>query len=173
VVGIHVLHDGVIDKDGVSNLAQPDLYDSYVNMSKQLLSPHSFTNSFMIVTLVDRGYISDEDTSIYNPGLTLLTESEKERLTSAIIASKKAAVNENQWSENNKFAFEFLRDKLDPFHTYELGGYLAVLPSLALVVYLGVLAVQQTARNLYPAAYFGGIAILVLPAIVLIVLGPQ
>lgn len=127
----------------------------------------------VIVTLVDRGYISDEDTSIYNPGLTLLTESEKERLTAAIIAAKKAAVNENQWGDNNKFAFEFLRDKLDPFHTYELRGYLGVLPSLALVVYLGVLAVQQTARNLYPVAYFGGIAILVLPAVVLIVLGPQ
>ncbi len=111
------------------------------------LSLGSLTLS-LIVTLVDRGYISDEDTSIYNPGLTLLTESEKERLTSAIIASKKAAVNENQWSENNKFAFEFLRDKLDPFHTYELRGYLAVLPTLALVVYLGVMAVQQTARNL-------------------------
>jgi hypothetical protein len=158
-----------------SKMAHPDPYNINRDMSKQLLSLvlHSFTNSVMIVTLVDRGYISDEDTSIYNPGLTLLTESEKERLTSAIIASKKAAVNENQWSENNKFAFEFLRDKLDPFHTYELRGYLAVLPTLALVVYLGVLAVQQTARNLYPAAYFGGIAILVLPAIVLIVLGPQ
>jgi hypothetical protein len=127
----------------------------------------------MLVTLVDRGYISDEDTSIYNPGLTLLTESEKERLTTAIIATKKAAVNANQWSENNKFAFEFLRDKLDPFHTYELKGYLKILPSFALVVYLAVLAVQQTARNLYPAAYFGGVAILVLPAIVLIALGPQ
>jgi hypothetical protein len=32
----------------------------------------------MIVTLTrTSGYISDEDTSIYNPGLTLLTESEE------------------------------------------------------------------------------------------------
>jgi hypothetical protein len=160
-----VLHHGIITKHSKrGSTGSSDIQRQRTELRSLLLT---FP---LIVTLVDRGYISDEDTSIYNPGLTLLTESEKERLTSAIIASKKAAINENQWSENNKFAFEFLRDKLDPFHTYELGGYLAVLPSLALVVYLGVLAVQQTARNLYPAAYFGGIAILVVPALVLIIL---
>lgn len=136
----------------------------------------AFTHSFFLLSLhsyIDRGYISDEDTSIYNPGLTLLTESEKERITGALVESRKTAVNQNQWSENNQSAFELLRSKLDPFHTYELGGYLGILPFYAAVVYLAVLAVQQNARSIFPIAYGVGVAAIFLPAVVLIVLGPQ
>lgn len=65
---------------------------------------------------LERGYVADEDTAVYNPGLSLLTESEKERLVDAVIDARKAGLSKGQWSENNEFAFQFLRGKLDPFH---------------------------------------------------------
>lgn len=65
---------------------------------------------------LERGYVADEDTSIYNPGLTLLTESEKERLVEAIVNSRQGGLKQGQWNENNQFAYEFLKEKLDPFH---------------------------------------------------------
>jgi hypothetical protein len=122
---------------------------------------------------LDRGYIADEDTAIYNPGLTLLTESEKERLVQAVIASRAAAVQANTWTSENQLGFEFLREKLDPYHMQELSGYLGILPYYAAVVYLAVLAVQQLARDLFPVAYFAGVAVVFLPAIALVLLGPS
>jgi hypothetical protein len=65
---------------------------------------------------LDRGYIADEDTAIYNPGLSLLTESEKERLIEAVIESRKAGLSKESWTENNQLAYEFLKEKLDPLH---------------------------------------------------------
>lgn len=122
---------------------------------------------------LDRGYVSDEDTSIYNPGLTLLTESEKERLVEAVVDSRKAGYIANQWSDDNQAGFDFLRGSLDPYHMYELRGYLGFVPFYGAAVYLAVLAVQQLARPGFPTAYFAGVAAIFLPAIVLIALGPQ
>ena len=122
---------------------------------------------------LDRGYISDEDTAIYNPGLTLLTESEKERLVEAVIESRKSGQITNTWDENNQVAFEFLKEKLDPLHMRELKGYLGILPIYAGVLYLGVLAVQQTARELFAPVYIGAASLIFLPIVVLVALGPQ
>jgi len=122
---------------------------------------------------LERGYVADEDTSIYNPGLTLLTESEKERLVEAVVGARKAGLQTSQWNENNELAFDFLREKLDPYHMNELKGYLRIVPIYAAVVYLAVLAVQQVARDLFPVAYFVGVAAIFVPALILIALGPQ
>ena len=124
---------------------------------------------------LDRGYVADEDTTIYNPGLTLLTESEKTRLVEAVVQSKKAnaAGQPEQWNADAQAGYSFLRERLDPLHMYELRGYLSLVPVWAAVVYLAVLAVQQLARDLFPAAYFLGVAAVVLPAVGLILTGPQ
>ena len=122
---------------------------------------------------LDRGYVADEDTSIYNPGLTLLTESEKERLVEAVIQNRKVALQKGDWSETNQLAFEFLREKLDPFHVTELQGYLGILPFYAAAVYMAVLAVQQFLRDLFPVAYIVGVVAIFAPALILLALGPQ
>ena len=119
------------------------------------------------VTL-DRGYIADEDTSIYNPGLTLLTEGEKERLVESLINSRKAGLAKNQWSEKTQSAYEYLKVQLDPLHMTELKGYLKIVPAYIGVLYLGVLAVQQNARGLFTAAYIGAVLAVVAPALILL-----
>ena len=120
---------------------------------------------------LDRGYVADEDTSIYNPGLTLLTESEKERLVEAVITARREGLQKNAWSENNEFAFEFLREKLDPFHMTELRGFLSFAPFYAGLLYLGVLGVQQFARGAFQIAYLVGVAAFFLPIVALIAAG--
>lgn len=122
---------------------------------------------------LDRGYISDEDTAIYNPGLTLLTESEKERLVEAITDARTSGQTLNTWNEDNQLAYEFLTEKLDPLHMRDLKGYLGILPIYAGVLYLGVLGVQQLARDLFSAAYIGAAALIFLPIVALIAIGPQ
>ena len=117
---------------------------------------------------LNEGYVADEDTTIYNPGLSLLTESEKERLTSALITNRKASLSSNTWNENNEYAFSFLKQKLDPLHMYELDGYLKILPFWGAALYLGALFVQQNVRGVFPLVYglcalgvFGPIVVLV------------
>ena len=119
---------------------------------------------------LDRGYVADEDTTIYNPGLTLLTESEKDRLVEAVIQSKQVA---SSWNGDAQAGYEFLVEKMDPLHMYELRGYLKIVPFYAAAVYVGVLAVQQLARDMFPAAYFLGVAAIFVPALVLVSLGPH
>lgn len=119
---------------------------------------------------LDRGYIADEDTTLYNPGLTLLTESEKERLVESIVKSKQTA---SSWNVDTQAGYDFLRDKLDPLHMYELRGYLSIVPFFGAAVYVGVLAVQQFARDLFPVAYIAGALLVFGPAIALVLLGPQ
>jgi len=121
---------------------------------------------------LDRGYVADEDTSIYNPGLTLLTESEKERLVDAVIQSRKAGLANGQWSENNEYAFDFLREKLDPLHMVELSGFLKFVPFYGAFLYLAVLGVQQFVRDLFPVAYLVGVLAFFGPIIGLIAAGP-
>jgi len=121
---------------------------------------------------LNEGYVADEDTTIYNPGLSLLTESEKERLTDAIIQNRKVSLSSNQWNENNEYAFKFLKQKLDPLHMNELGGYLKILPFWGAALYLGALFVQQNSRGIFPLVY-GLCALGVFgPVIVLVASGP-
>lgn len=122
---------------------------------------------------LDRGYIADEDTAIYNPGLTLLTESEKERLTEAVINARKAGLQQGTWTENNEVAYDFLKTQLDPLHMTELRGYLSIIPIYGAILYLVVLAVQQFARDLFPAAYLIAAAAIFVPIAALVALGPQ
>ena len=122
---------------------------------------------------LERGYIADEDTTIYNPGLSLLTESEKERIVEAIINSRKVGLNTEQWSEKNELAFQYLREKLDPFHMNELSGFLGFVPIYGAILYLVVLGVQQFARSLFPVAYLVGVVAFFAPILALIAAGPQ
>jgi len=107
---------------------------------------------------LNRGFVADEDTAIYNPGLTLLTESEKERLVEGVIDCKKAGVKANQWSEENEYAYTFLRTKLDPLHMVELQGLLGIVPYYGAAIYVVVLAVQQFFRDAFQVAYLVGVA---------------
>lgn len=121
---------------------------------------------------MERGYVSDEDTTIYNPGLTLLTESEKERLVEAVIDSRRVGLAGGQWSENNEFAYEFLKGSLDPYHMVELAGYLKVVPFYGAILYLAVLGVQQFARDAFTVAYLAGAALFFLPILAFVAAGP-
>lgn len=121
---------------------------------------------------MERGFVADEDTSIYNPGLTLLTESEKERLVEAVIQSRKVGLAQGQWSENNEYAYEYLKFTLDPLHMVELSGFLGIVPIYGAVLYLAVLAVQQNLRSLFTPAYMIGVAAFFGPIIALIAAGP-
>lgn len=121
---------------------------------------------------LERGYIADEDTTLYNPGLTLLTEGEKNQLVSAIVESKRSSTVE-QWNIDTEAGFQFLLEKLDPYHMYELKGYLSVLPVYGAMVYLAVLAVQQLARDYFPVAYLLGAVAVFGPIAILVALGPS
>jgi hypothetical protein len=125
---------------------------------------------------LDRGFVSDEDTTIYNPGLTLLTETEKDRLVDAIVESKKRQMsnsnNVESWSDDLEAGYSFLRERLDPLHMYELRGYLSIVPWYGAFMYLVALAVQQSARETFPIAYLVCAAAVFLPIAALVVLGP-
>ena len=122
---------------------------------------------------LDRGYVADEDTSIYNPGLTLLTESEKNQLVASLVESRKAGLASNQWNVDTQAGFDFLREKLDPLHMYELKGYLSIVPYYGAALYLAVLAVQNLARDLFPVAYLVSVAAFFGPILLLVAIGPQ
>lgn len=119
---------------------------------------------------IKRGEIADEDTTIYNPGLVLLTESEKNTLVEAIVQSRKVSLNtaETSWSETNESAYQFLKQKLDPFHLVEISGYLKILPFWAALVYLGNIFVQQNARGVFQASYLVSIALVFGPIVALV-----
>jgi hypothetical protein len=156
--------------------ARVPYHQSYIVMMKYYLNLVLFSickNQNTEGIALERGYIADEDTTIYNPGLTLLTGSEKERLVEAIVDSRKVGVSQNQWNDNNELAFDFLRGSLDPLHTYELSGFLSFVPVYGAILYLAVFVVQQVARNLFPTAYLIGVAAFALPIIALVAAGPQ
>jgi hypothetical protein len=130
---------------------------------------------------LDRGYVSDEDTSIYNPGLTLLTETEKNRLVRVIVESKQqqqqqlAATSNTaaaSWNNDLEAGYTFLRERLDPLHMYELRGYLSVLPWYGAVMYLIAFAIQQLARDVFPIAYIVCAVAVFAPILVLVIIGP-
>ena len=145
-------------------------FDAYENIAEIIAEGKGVGGSvdYKGVTL-DRGYIADEDTSIYNPGLTLLTEGEKNRLVESLQKSRQAGLASNgQWNDKTQDAYSYLKYQLDPLHMTELRGYLKVAPFLVGILYVGVLAVQQFARDLFPVAYIGAVLILVAPAVVLV-----
>jgi hypothetical protein len=120
---------------------------------------------------LERGYVADEDTTIYNPGLSLLTESEKSTLINAIIDNRKGNIASNSWNQDNEYAFDFLKTRLDPLHMVELSTYLKVLPFLGGAMYLVALGVQQFARGLFEVAYIVSALVVFLPIFVLIAAG--
>jgi len=125
---------------------------------------------------LQRGFVADEDTSIYNPGLTLLTESEKERLVEGVIDAHKAGLKAdsktNKWSEENEYAYTFLKTKLDPLYMTELRGFLGIVPYYAAAIYVAVTAVQQLFRESFQIAYLVGAAAFFLPIVGLVLAGP-
>ena len=121
---------------------------------------------------LERGYIADEDTTIYNPGLTLLTESEKDRLVEALVKNRKAGLEKNAWSKDNELGFTELKSKLDPLFMWELRGYLKILPFYGAAVYLATFFVQQNLRQVFPAAYIIGAVAVFAPIVGLIAAGP-
>lgn len=136
----------------------------------------TITSFFFLTTTIagvklQRGYVSDEDTTIYNPGLSLLTESEKETIVNAVIQNRRENISKNTWSTDNEFAFDFLKTKLDPLHMVELKGYLGILPFYGAGVYLVALAVQQFARDLFAPAYIVAAVAVFLPILVLVAKG--
>ena len=121
---------------------------------------------------LERGYIADEDTTIYNPGLTLLTESEKDRLVEALVKNRKAGLEKKAWSNDNELGFSELKSKLDPLFMWELRGYLKILPFYGAAVYLATFFVQQNLRQVFPVAYIVGAIAVFAPIAGLIAAGP-
>ena len=154
-------------KDAAGNEEQT--FEIYENIAEIIAEGKGVGGSvdYKGVTL-DRGYIADEDTSIYNPGLTLLTEGEKERLVESLMNSRKAGIETKHWSEKLQSAYAYLKVQLDPLHMTELRGYLKIVPAYVGVLYLGVLAVQQNARSLFTSAYIGAVLAVVAPALILL-----
>ena len=104
--------------------------------------------------------------------MSLLTESEKERLVEGIIDAKKAGLKANQWSEENEYAFEFIRGKLDPYHMNELSGFLGIVPFYGAAIYIVVLAIQQLFRDAFQIAYLVGVVAFFAPIVGLVLAGP-
>lgn len=120
---------------------------------------------------LDRGFVADEDTAIYNPGLSLLTESEKGTIVDSLIESRKALQASGGWTSDDQVGYNFLKEKLDPLHMTELKGYLGILPFYGAIVYIASFAVQQFARDAFPAAYIISALAVFVPVVVLIVFG--
>lgn len=120
---------------------------------------------------LDRGFVADEDTAIYNPGLSLLTESEKGTIIDSLIDTRKTLSASGKWSSDDQVGYSFLKEKLDPLHMTELKGYLGILPFYGAVIYMASFAVQQFAREGFPAAYAASVLALFLPIVALIVFG--
>jgi len=121
---------------------------------------------------LERGFVADEDTTIYNPGLSLLTESEKNRIVDAVIENRKNNVAKKTWSANNEYAYDSIKTRMDPLHMVELKGYLGVLPFYGAAVYLAALAVQQIARDFFSTAYIISAGAIFLPILLLVLKGP-
>lgn len=145
-----------------------------------ILKSHLMASSFMYFFYVhtieagvklERGFVADEDTTIYNPGLSLLTESEKTSIVNAIIENRKGNIAAKSWSQDNEYAFDFLKTRLDPLHMVELSSYLKVLPFLGGAVYLFALAVQQFARGLFEVVYVVSALVVFIPILALIAAG--
>jgi hypothetical protein len=132
------------------------------------------------IRLGDGVQITDEDTTIYNPGLTLLTASEKEHLVSAMIHNRHTGLSIlpptdggiGGWSTENESAFQYIKGLLDPLHMHELSGYLSILPYWGGLLYLVAIFVQKNIRDVFPLVYGLCAAGIFVPILILIVSGP-
>ena len=133
------------------------------------------------ITLGAGVQITDEDTTIYNPGLTLLTASEKDNLVSAMIDNRNTGLTilpqdgggvGGGWSTENESAFQYIKGLLDPLHMHELSGYLSILPYWGGVLYLVAIFAQKNIRDVFPLVYGLCAMGIFLPILVLIVSGP-
>jgi hypothetical protein len=133
------------------------------------------------IKLGDGVQITDEDTTIYNPGLTLLTASEKEHLVSAMIHNRNVGLSilpptdgaiGGGWSAENESAFQYIKGLLDPLHMHELSGYLSILPYWGGILYLVAIFVQKNIRDVFPLVYGLCAAGIFVPILILIVSGP-
>ena len=100
-----------------------------------------------------------------------MTETEKSSLVTAIIQNRKGNIAAKTWSEDNEYAYDFLKTNLDPLHMVELAPYLKALPFLGGALYLVALAVQQFARGLFEVAYIVSALVIFIPIIGLIAAG--
>lgn len=64
---------------------------------------------------LERGYVADKDTSVYNPGLALLTESEKERLVEAVGDARKEVSKRESGTRTLNKHLQNWRANLTPF----------------------------------------------------------
>ena len=101
-----------------------------------------------------------------------MTESEKNSLVNAIIENRKGNIASNSWSQDNEYAFDFLKTRLDPLHMYELKGYLKFFPFVGGVMYLVALAAQQFARGVFEVAYVISALVVFIPIFAFIAAGP-
>ena len=97
---------------------------------------------------LDGAAIVDEDTTVYNPGPTLLSGAEKTRLVDALVDNRAAGLAASRWSEDNEDAFVFLKGALDPLHTHKLAGYLGILPMWGAALYLAATCAEERAGRL-------------------------
>jgi hypothetical protein len=102
----------------------------------------------------------------------LLRESEKSNLVDAVIENRKANLERNSWSDKNQLAYDFLKQKLDPWHVAELKGFLNIAPVYGAVLYLISLAVQQNKREIFPTVYLISAGVFFLPVVILLAIGP-
>ncbi|GMI43585.1 hypothetical protein TeGR_g6631, partial [Tetraparma gracilis] len=107
-----------------------------------------------------------EDSSIYNPGLSLLSDDEKQ----ALVASLRSLHNNPLLDKPLETDRAYLLSLLDPLRLSSLAPYLHVLPLAAAGAYSLALAAMVFAREVFPALYVGiAAAALVLPIGVLLV----
>ena len=113
--------------------------------------------------------VSGEDTSIYNPGLTLMSQDEKDYIVKGLHKVKSSPLKLNSDSQGS---LNYLIGLLDPLHTYELSSYLARLPITTAASYFLSLAVIFFARDVFPYAYVAIVLVGVMaPALFAIVFG--
>ena len=89
-----------------------------------------------------------------------------------MIENRKVNLERNTWSDKNELAYNFLKQKLDPWHVVELKGFLKFAPAYGAMLYLASLAVQQNKRDVFPTAYLISAGAFFLPIAVLLAKGP-
>ena len=88
---------------------------------------------------------------MYNPGLTLLSSTEKSALTASLHSARSLPSTDASADE----AATYLIGLLDPLRTYELSSYLSRLPATALAAYAAATAALVLAKDAFPFVYVG------------------
>mmetsp|Transcript_2776 Transcript_2776/g.5775 ORF Transcript_2776/g.5775 Transcript_2776/m.5775 type:complete len:237 (+) Transcript_2776:22-732(+) len=105
------------------------------------------------------GLVSEDDTSVYNPGLSILSQYEKSEILGALSDNRDGGLSARTWTTEEDDQYKFIRGKLDPLRMTQLAGYLGVMPVVGAVAYVGAIAVQQLARPLFTVAYIVAAAV--------------